>query len=85
MLNQMLFRMSVRKYVLNNKSFKTLERANLKCFLYFYILQRNNKKWNINRTKKFFLAVKRRVAMKAIENKRKLKESVQLCITCKGK
>ena len=43
MLNRMLFGMPAKKYTLNKKSLKTLERASFKNLLYCYILQRNNK------------------------------------------
>ena len=39
MLNQILFGMPLIKYTLNNKSFKSLEKASFKYLLYFYILQ----------------------------------------------
>ena len=44
-LNRMLFGMPVSRYALNKKSFRILERSNrFKYLLYFYILQRNDKK-----------------------------------------
>ena len=50
----MLFGMPVTKYVLNNKSFKALERGSFKCLSTFHILQRNNKKMQYKSNKKVF-------------------------------
>ena len=54
-LNRMLFGMPVSRYALNKKSFRILERSNrFKYLLYFYILQRNDKKMEYEPKKRSF-------------------------------